>query len=147
VAPPPINPITSGLLALLRAQLPANVPIYDAIVPAEADFPYVFVIRIPGGVTAGPPLTDPDADPGIVYQVDCVGQRRDQAEMLRDRADAALLGRQPNGQLTHSINVGTGYVCCDRIRDDVIGGVEPEGLPPRTVYAAQQRYRIHVTPA
>ena len=76
---------TAGLLAALVAGL--AVPVGDG--DAEAlDPPYVVLYRLSGGVSDGP-ITDPDIDVEIPYQLTSVARTSAAAEYLADQARAA----------------------------------------------------------
>jgi hypothetical protein len=138
--------VTSAVIALLKAALPSTVKVYDHRAPAARTFPYVVVMRIPGGGSSGPPLHDPDVDLILAYQVDAVGNRRDSAEWVAGRAGRALVGRV-DGAYERELPLPAEVRECGRMRLDTLGGVELEGLPPNEVFTVPNRYEIAVTPA
>jgi hypothetical protein len=135
--------VTNAFLELLRS---GGLAVYDHTVPPAARRPYCMVSSIPGGGWSGPPLMGGQDDASLVYQVDYVAARRDQAQLYRDKGDAVVVGRTDGG-LDFEFPYVEGWACCDRIRTDAPGGVEVEGAPPNAVYTAVRRYTITMTPS
>jgi len=95
---------------------------------------YVVVYSIPGGGTSGN-LDDPNADAVLVYQVTCVGKRRDQAELLADQVSELLQTElDVPGRDIPSIKVN---MHGGALRDDSV-------TPP--VFQSSPRFRIMSTP-
>lgn len=138
-----VQKVTNALLALLRTHLGDNVYDHDTV-PDTPTTPYYVVYRIPGG-TSGGPMADPEADLTLVFQINAVGKRRDQAEWASDKVTEVMLGRDELGRLEELPLPSTMFEC-GRMRSDVPGGVEQEGAPPNAVYTAVQRFEIAVTP-
>lgn len=138
--------VTSALIAMLRSSVPSTLRVYDHRAPADRTFPYLVVMRIPGGGSGGPPLYDPDVDLTLAYQIDGVGSRRDSAEWAAGRAGRVVVGRT-GGSFQYELPLPAGVRECGRMRLDTLGGVELEGLPPNEVFTVPNRYEITVTPA
>lgn len=142
---PPTQLIYNNLLAMLNDQLSARV--YDTVGPTDITnlSNWWVLYAIAGGEFYGPPLTNPEADTILMYQLDSVAKRRDAAMLAADRAVDAWVGRT-NGALTVPLTMPPGWNQCDRMRSDTPGGVEPQGAPPSTLYVASNRFAIAVTP-
>lgn len=141
----PTQLITTGLITMLKTALPGSGG-YDHVVPPDAPFPYWMLTFIPGGSHNGPFLTNPDVDAALVFQLDGVGGRRDQAQWIRDKAVEVVLARNADGSFVHQLVPPSGWSICDRLPDEGSGGVEIEGAPPSTTYTAPQRFTVVVTP-
>lgn len=140
------NDVTDAVVALMRAQLPTEIEAYDHFAPREGRvFPYVIVYRIQGGDSYGPPLWDPNADLNLVYQIDAVGERRDQAEFVGSLVAQIMIGTS-NGSPLYQLNLPPEISECGRLRHDVPGGVDVEGDPPHEVFTLPGRYEVCVTP-
>lgn len=138
--------VTTAVIEMLKTGLDtAGVAVYDHGAPANRDFPYVVVYRIPGGTATGPILYDPDADITIPYQIDAVSNRRDSAEWAAGQVGQIMVG-YVNGVLEYALPLPDTARECGRMRTD-LGGVEPEGLPPNRVYTVPNRYEVTVTPS
>lgn len=139
------EPVTTALITLLAT---LGFPVGDHRAPADAtaDKPYLVVHFIgPGGPRTGS-LADPEADTTLVYQVDAVGRRRDQAQKLGDKVRNLALVRGASGSFTAAFPAMTGLVCHDRITEGS-AGVIVEGEAPNEVYTFPERYRLAITPA
>jgi hypothetical protein len=136
--------VTTAILTMLNAALPFEV--YDHAAPTSRAFPYAVLYKIPGGASWGPWLYDPDADRTMVYQVDGVGQRRDQAEWAAGKIDRVMVGRV-NGQFEYPLALPGSVALCDRMRTELGGGVEVEGLQPNWTFTVPNRYEVSVTPS
>lgn len=138
--------VTTAVIEMLReAMASSGVAVYDHEAPADRDFPYVVVYRIPGGTATGPFLYDPDADLTIPYQIDAVGARRDSAEWAAGKVGRVMVGHA-NGVPEYALPLPDTARECGRMRTD-LGGVEPEGLPPNRVFTVPNRYEVTVTPS
>lgn len=84
-------PSTLDHLTAVRDALPGTVYLVD--VPASAQAPYTFVGWTGGGLLDGP-VGAPDDDGEMPIQVTYVGTGPEQAEWMRDRGRAALVGRE-----------------------------------------------------
>lgn len=136
--------VTNAVLGMLQANLPFEV--YDHRAPDDRVFPYAVLYRIPGGGSSGPALHDPDADVTVVYQVDGVGSRRDQAELAASMISDVMLGYS-NGAPKYVLGLPGTLRECGRMRNDTLGGVEPEGPSPNEVFTVPGRYEVSVTPS
>lgn len=148
--PAPTQLVTSAVVALVRAHLPAS-SVYDFNVPSTAAYPYSNLMPIPGGSYSGPPLYDPEADSALVFQWDSVGTRRDQAQFRADQINAIMLGRVA-GALRwpldpHLSPLAPGWVECARLPAETPGAPEPYATPgAATIYTVSNRYTVVVTP-
>lgn len=142
----PVQLITTAVINLLKDNLAVGSRVYDSKVPPDATHHYWLVTHIAGGGYGGPPLTQPEADTTLVYQVDSVGARRDQAQWAADKAATIMVGRGAGGALTFALAMPAGWNECARMRNDVPGGVEVEGAPPNLVFTASNRFEVVVTP-
>lgn len=122
-------------------------PCGDAKAPLDVAPPYAVVHTISGGGYWGPGLVAPEDSADWVYQIDAVGDRRDQAEWLADKIRLTVLGRDAAGAFLTAISEPSGLRIIDRRSDGGAGGVEVEGTPPHEVYTASERYVVSVTPA
>lgn len=143
----PVQLVTTALLAMLKAELEPGWKVYDTNVPPSAASSYYMLSQIGGGSFSGPPLTAPEIDEEIVYQLDAVAARRDQAQLMADRGKELMVGRDATGALRFALTMPGGWVESGRIRNDVPGGVDQEGAPPSVVYTAPNRYTVQVTPS
>ena len=141
----PTQLVTSNLITMIKAALPGSRG-YDHNVPVDAELPYWMLTHIPGGGFSGPPLTAPHVDAELVFQIDGVGARRDQAQWIRDKVIEVLLARSLSGSLVNPLTMPSGWVECDRMPEEGSGGVEQEGAPPHVTYTAPQRFTVVVTP-
>lgn len=100
---PPRAPVTTALLAFFTNA--TQRPVGDNALPTTRDaggtlvaaaLPYSILDSL-DSTTAGPPFGDSHADATWWYQLRCVGERRDQAEALWDRAARAFYGKTPAG--------------------------------------------------
>lgn len=127
---------TDAVIAALEAQLTVG----DAVAPKGAgrqedgDFSkYVVVYRITGGNRSGN-LDDPDGDGEFIYQVTCVGESRQQAEWLVDKAEELLANvALEDRDVTVRPHSNPGV-----LRDDTV-------TPP--IFYATPRFRLKTTPA
>lgn len=116
--------------------------VWDHEVPPNTTLPYLCLYQLPGGSYSGPPLSAPEADLTIVYQVDAVGTRRDQAQYLADKARTLTLGPTAPG-----LSAPTGWRECARLAADTPPGVirTPDARNP--LYSVPQRFALAVTPS
>lgn len=136
--------VTNALLELLRQ--PGRTVLDHPYTVENPRYPYLAVSAIPGGAFSGPPLTHPDADAELVYQVDAIGTRRDQAQALGDWAAGRLLRREVDGAYTHDFGTVEGWAVMARMPTDTTpGGVEVTPAPT-TLYRDSRRYTIALTP-
>lgn len=124
---------TDALLGVLAA---TGKDIGDAQTPPDAALPYIVLYPMPGSTRSGP-ISDPNADAELLYQITCVGATREQAEWMRDAAAAAMNAAAlviPNRSVAYLFPVpGDGEV----LRDD--------DLDPPLFYAVA-RWRLATTP-
>lgn len=141
--------VTAWLIDLLQTD-PGDFAVGDHMAPLGADprvAPYFVVWEIIGGSFEGPPLTDPEADQSIVYQVDAVGFLRPQANTLAAHARHMITGRSTNGGYAVAMTSPPGLLIYDRISEGSSGGVIVEGTAPDEIYSVPNRYILTVTPA
>jgi hypothetical protein len=139
------QPVTDWLIAVLLA---TGLLVGDDDIPAGYDptKPYLVVLSIDGGELWGPPLTSAASAMGLIYQVDAVGSRKDQAMRARDLAQRAILGRAPAGGWRVDPAPPTGLHVVHR---DLAGGtggqaIPGDGQPGQQVWSVPDRYRIDV---
>lgn len=108
---PPRGPVTTALVSFFADA--TGRPVGDNALPTKrdaggtlvaADLPYTILDSL-DVATAGPVFGDANADATWSYQLRCVGQRRDQAEALWDRACRAWYGKGPDGAWVRPITV------------------------------------------
>jgi len=131
---------TGALAAYLEAE--TGFPVGRAQAP-KAEPPHYVVYVIPGGsYDAQGPLDGNYGDAGMVYQINGVGLRDDQAEWLLDRARELLLG-----QATTDMSLPDGWRLKGVSPDGGgPGGVEYSGSPPNRRFTASERFVVSVTP-
>lgn len=137
--------VTNAILAALRAQPGWTAHDHPHLI-TNPTYPYLALFAIPGGGFTGPPLTAPTADAQLVYQLDSVGTRRDQAQLQGDKAATVLVGRRPDGTFLVDFEGIEGWAFCDRMPTDTTpGGVEV--VPAATtLYRDTRRYTFALTP-
>jgi hypothetical protein len=119
----------------------------------DANPPYYLLYPLDTGLD-GPPLADTHDDITLVYQVTSVSGpdptrpgsagTLDQAELLADKARAAILGRDPaSGEWSHPLTIPGAKVMCREL------DVEPGGTtdPTDGIISYVQRFRLALTPA
>jgi hypothetical protein len=138
--------ITNALITTIVTTKPGWSVHDHPYVLAQPTYPYLGVFSVPGGFYSGPPLTAPNADVQLVYEMRAMGTRRDQAQLLGDSVAELLLGRDPDGTFRVPFSPVPGWAVCDRIPTDTEpGGVEV--VPgPTTLYQDSRRYTIALTP-
>jgi hypothetical protein len=65
--------------------------------------PYVILEPIRGGSYFGPRFHKPEADASFRYNVVSVGYREDQAELVSERVQRAMVGRDEDGRLLYTL--------------------------------------------
>lgn len=135
------SPVTAALVAMLIDA--TDRPWGDGEAPADTSVPYGVVWELAGGAFEGPAFSAPDADAALPYGLTCVGERRDQAGALADRARRAMLGRSAAGVLVVSMTsqalTDAGLVVEDR-QALAISGIDREGR----VFNATDQYLVIV---
>lgn len=139
--------LTTALAATLATGTGKPVGVGKAPEAWDLAVGYYVLYSIDGGEFYGPPLTAPESDGEIVYQVTSVGSRQDHVEWLSDRARATLLGRDSGGAFQVVIAPPAGWVVADRRSEGGFSGASYDGLPPNQVWSGIERYVICVTPA
>jgi hypothetical protein len=136
-------PVTAWMAQVIAA---AGLPVGVNDLPAGAALPYLVVADVDGGEQWGPPLGSAAAAVGLVFQVDAIGRRQDQARALADRARRAVLGRAASGGWAVDPDPPAGLRIVHRDFDGGTpdGSPTPEGTDPNRVWTAQQRFRIQV---
>lgn len=140
---PDVRKLTDAVITMLTTA--TGRPFGDIDAPGNtthtagpADHPYGLVQRIAGGAVTGS-VGAPWGMATVVYQVTCVGRRRDQADWLLDRVDTAMLDMGTAGYTT-ALAV-TGLHVVSRV-PDMDGGTDEEG----DIANAVRRYAITVHP-
>lgn len=114
--------------------------------PSGRPFPYHVLYAIPGGAFDGPPLTDPDADASVVYQLNSVALSPAESERLADDARAVILGRTGGTfDVPHPELAGWSFM--DRRPDAGLPGSEYAGTPPTRVFTTSERFVFDLTPS
>ena len=127
---PVVRDHTDAVLTALEA---LGLEVGDAVAP-NADPPYVVVYPIPGGGSTGTLAAQHD-DAILVYQVTCVGNSREQAEWLADKALELLQG---------DLSVSGRRVC--NVDLDMHGGVQRDDQVTPPIFSSMPRFRIITTP-
>lgn len=138
-------PLTTALATWLEEAV--GRPVGRLQSPVNRPFPYSVLYAVPGGSFSGPGLAHPDADAGVVYQVNSVALRDTQAEELADAVRSVILGRDGAGAFTTPPPALVGWTIIGRGPDGNPGGVEYSGTPPKRVFTAAERFVFYVTPA
>lgn len=92
------------------------------------------VYTIPGGRSYGS-LESPNEDADLVYQVTCVGETREQAEWVADKATTALLG---------GLTVADRHVA--QVDIDSFPGTRRDDTASPHVFISTPRFRVTTTP-
>lgn len=137
----PRAPVVSWLAGLLAAATEWQVGECEA--PQDATFPYMVVWPMPGVATDGPPLSAPDASGFVTVQVDAVGERYDQAQLINDWVRKVMFARTATGFL-YDAPIDDLQIT-ERFGDDSSGPtVIPEGDAPNRVWTVSERFRLYV---
>lgn len=131
---PVLRKHTDALIATLEAAISGgNFTVGDA--EAENAPPTMVVYDIPGGRSYGT-VAAPNEDADLVYQVTCVGETREQAEWLADKAISTLLA---------------GFTVTDRsiaqVDIDSFPGVRRDDTVSPNIFIATPRFRVTTTPS
>ena len=131
----PSQLIATALIDGLKA-VAGSTWIYDSVTWKKTAYPYVLVHHL-NPVLSGPPLLGGEDDYMQQVQVDAVGQRRDQAQAMADRARGWM----------HSIALSVpGWVCARR-ETQAIAPVQVAGQPEHELFTAPARYGLTWTPS
>lgn len=131
----PSQLIGTAVVEALRA-VSGGGRVYDGATYGKVSYPYLIVHHL-NPVLSGPPLLGGEDDYRQQLQVDAVGQRRDQAQALADRARGWIL--------TVTLSV-PGWTCANR-ETQTIAPVVPEGQPEHELWTAPARYGLTWTPS
>lgn len=153
------HPATRGLIAMLTTV--TGRPIGDQDRPFNdtepATYPYG-IVQVLYDAQRWPDAQAPDSTVEYVWQVTCIGQRRDQADAFADRCRRAILARSPGtagsvpagfvNAIDCAVSVdeaAAGMVAGTVInrRLDVSAGTEREG----SLFNAIDRYALMLAPA
>ncbi len=132
----PTQQFADALIAALRAGIGDGIRVYDGVTYGRATYPYLLVHHLQPTLS-GPPLLGDGEDLTQAPQLDAVGQRRDQAQALADRARQRIL--------TVTLEVA-GWVCACR-ETELLGQATPEGQPGHELWTVPARYTLTWTPA
>lgn len=139
---------TTSLLTLLRASAGSGVAVGDHAVPTDAGDLYAILYQLDRGTAfSGPPLTAPDADVTLEYQISSSGKSRMQAQWLADKLRTLILGRTESGAFGTALPAIAGWRVADRLPSSAASGVQVEGVAPQLRFTVQDRYSLLVTPA
>lgn len=131
----PSQLIANALITALRSAS-GGIRVYDTVTYGTVTYPYVVVHQL-NALLSGPPLLGGEDDYRQQIQVDAVGQRRDQAQALADRARGWVL--------TVTLAV-PGWVCANR-ETQTIAPVAAEGQPEHELFTSIARYGLTWTPS
>jgi hypothetical protein len=146
--------VNTALVVWARAWLQDAGPqwqVFDLDAPADVEIRYPHLVCLASASsTSGPPLRDPDADLSFTVQWDAVGKRRDQTQLAADRINRLMLGRGPDGSLSHPLDphLPANYREQGRILADGAGAPvpTPPAAPGSTrLYSVPQRYTVFLT--
>ena len=138
-------PLTNALHAWLEGL--ALRPVGKLQSPPNRPFPYHVLYSVPGGGYDGPPLSGPDEDATVVYQVNTVALDPDAAGDNADHVRRLMLGRVPaTGAFEVPAPSVDGWRIIDRRPDGGTPGAEYSGAPPKRVFTIAERFVLVVTP-
>ena len=120
---------TEGVIAALEA---ANLNVGDGEAP-NGSLPHWVVYPIPGGRAFGS-LAEPHEDAELVYQVNCVGTTREQAEWAADKAMVLLDGVTVDDRTIAFVDV------------DSLPGTRRDTSVTPAVWMSTPRFRLTSTP-
>lgn len=139
------RPVTAALRSLIADA--TGLPCGRGSVPmsrGSAVEPPYYVLTAVDTVLGGPPLADTNDDADLVYQVTCVAEGSEQAELLADDVRAAVLGRDPGtGAWLNALGV-PGVSCMGRELDTEPGETSD---PADGIISYVIRFRLCLTPA
>lgn len=131
---------TDAFVAMLRAGIGTDRPVYDHHVPQDASHPFVLVMTAPG---EGPPTGshgDPESDVDLVYGIDSVGKKRLHAQWMADRVRRVLMVRHPQtGEFLWPLSI-PGWVNTDRRMISGVGQIDKDGDRHLEVYTQRSDY-------
>lgn len=140
----PTQLLTNSLLDALRN---AGFRVGDSELPADRTFPYHILYSVGDAPPPdGPPLTGPEEDLALGFQITTVGSGRKQAQWGADKIRGFMTGRSSTGAFVHDLPSVAGWKVTGRL-GSTPGGVAPEGSAPNTLYNVPDRYTLHVTPS
>lgn len=137
---------TTALVTAMRAGMPAGVAVYDARVPPNATYPYLFIISVSYPAQVEGSHGDPESDIELAYSFEAVGTARIHAQAVADRARTILMDRDPLGEFKRAITV-QGWKNADRRTQYGVGAIEREGDRQNEVFVQRSEYVLNWTPA
>lgn len=140
----PVQLITNALLDALLAE---GLRVGDHDIPKDRTYPYSILYQVDDAPPpSGPPLTGPEEDVSIGFQVTSVGSGRKQAQWQADRVRRFITGRNGAGAFLSNLPAVSGWRVTSRM-GAAPSGVAPEGSSPNILFNVPDRYTLHVTPA
>lgn len=139
-----VGPVTAWLMGLLHTATDKLIGFGEAPEDAVLSDGYLIVHAIPGGGPSfGAPLVSPDDSVSLVYQVDSVGLRADQVQLISDLVRKAILGRGATGAFTNPADI-PGLDLLNRCPDSDGSGAQFDvvGEPPNRVWTAAERFYL-----
>lgn len=139
VVPLPRREFADGLITALATA--TGRPVGDGVVPDGATVPYLVVHSIDGGSWLGAPFLGDETEAELVWQVDSVGERRDQAEWMADKVRETILGRANNATTwSTALTAPSGWKVNGRRSEAPPGPATPAGAPPDTIWSVAERF-------
>lgn len=157
-APPARQILSNNLLAMFRATAPTGLgcrvgdnraPVFGGSPPRSQpdpalDYPYAVLWDLDGGGRDGD-YADEYADAIFPYQLSVIGRRRDQAQLMADKAAVVICGRT-DGAYTSPLTAPAGLAVMSRDLD-LPAGVQMQGSAEQLVWMVPVRFRVRVTVA
>lgn len=157
-APPARQLLTNNLLAMFKVAAPAGLgirvgdnraPVFGGSPPRTQpdpanDFPYAILYDLDGGARDGD-YEDYSKDATFAYQLSVVGRRRDQAQLIADKAAVVICGRTDGGY-TSPLTAPGGLTVMSR-ELDTPAGAQMQGTAEQILWLVPVRFRVYVTSA
>jgi len=141
---PPGQLVTNSFVDSLKTALVGIAKVGDHAIPEVAGMPYAIVYSIEGGSLSGS-LANPQEDGEFVFQVQCVGGMRKQAQWLADKVRDVVLGTSSSPAVAVPL---TGWVLTDRMAGTAVSGVQVDGSTKQDrLFSVPQMFTLYVTPA
>lgn len=140
----PVQLVTNSFLTMLTS---GGLRVGDHELPTDRTFPYSILYQIDDAPPpSGPPLTGPEEDMAIGYQLMSVGTGRKQAQWQADKLRDRILGHSLGGAFDIPFPAIAGWTVSSRL-GTTPSGVAPEGSAPNVLFNVPDRYILIVTPA
>lgn len=128
---PIIREHTAAVIAALQG---FGLSVGDAQAPAGVSEKYAVVFPIAGGDSYGT-LAARNDDAELIYQVTCVGETREQAEWVADKAMGLLAGFAVSGRSVPVVAL------------ESMPGIQRDDAKSPPLYYATPRFRVFSTPS